>query len=1104
MEQPGGPGRLIVTPHPITLEGQRNVAAELLPRETLGAFLARTVPEDMGTAWEVRINGVPVPHAVMDRVRPKAGTVIEVRSVVNRQALAVVAMAALTYFTFGAGAYFASALINTTLFAAGSMLINKVLGPKLPGTSTRDQAPVYSIGQARNQARHYQPLPLVFGTVRYAPDIISNPYSWYEGTEQVMGMVLTPGVNAHSVEALYTGETALSTYQDVRVYHAGFPGMPSEAIPLYSNADTIAGGELNKNGAWVERATGPDTVRVQINLEYILGDQTSKGKPYRNRETVEVQYRTMGGGAWLPLITRQFVNDNYDQQRATLSADVPRGQYDVRVRRMGQAFEDLNGQAQFQYVSMTAVQADEADYAGVPRIGIRIRASGQINGSLDEVRCVVHSRPIPVWNGAAWVTQESSNPGAQILAYARGINDENGRRIAGIGLPDAMIDIPALQAFMLHCADNGYAYDFVVKEARSHAEMCDTLALAGFGQISWAGGRLSVVWAADDQPLSGVVNMATIKRSSFQVDYTVASAADAVEYTYYDRTDWSTKTLRVNMPGVTVALNPAQLQGEGVTSEAHAAELARYHLAQSLYQYKDIRFGADLEHLSYRRLSVLALQHDLTQWGYGGRLVAADVVGGQVTLELDEEVPQGSSPFIGLRIPGERVYRVLRVQPLAEASYTVTLLDPWPSDAPLPGASDGNPAHDTIWIYDFKHTPGYRVRVVSIEPESDYGGATVAVVPESPEFWNYVKTGDYVPPANQSLLPTRPVVSNLRISESQVVQGDTVFTELQATFDVDGPMAYCTVRQAQQLEGEWTQTQQVAEARTNIARWRIPGAGVYRITVSPYNVNGVVGGVATVTYATEGADIPPPKPDVFDVQELLGGVRRYSWSYAPETVQPANLAGVEIRYLAGAVATPDWDAMTPLGDTGYYTSAFEAALPLAGEWTFAARARNTAGELSEPRVLHKTLGASLGEIVSEIDPAKLVELQLEIEAERVERFEADAAEAAQRAADLLNQATLQEQALAAERAAREAAVAAAMLRIDAIDDDAIISPVEKPSLITDVQAIHDVYPRLRQQMEIAEVATDELDEAYSDLVSYLAELNAPVPWNDTSGDTYIT
>ena len=1035
--------RIVYTPHPISCEGQRNYAAPLVKGETLGSFLRREVPDWTGDAWEVRINGVLVPVEVMERVRPKNGTLIEVRGVAKKQALYIVAMITLTYFTMGAGATWAGALgasgmaataVYAAAYVAGSVLINKVLGPK-PASAGGQEQTVYNIGASPNQARPYQPLPLVFGRVKFAPDIISAPYTWYEGDDQYLGMVLTPGIGVHSVEALTNGDAPLSAFEGVQVYHAGFPGMPEQQIPLYSDADTIQGGELNKDQTWVQRATPARTVRIQINLEYILGDQDSKGRPYTNRETVEAQYRVTGATNWMPLVSRNFANSSYDPKRATLARDVAEGQYDVRVRILGRAIDGggSNGRSQWQWTTMTAVQADTATYAGIPRIGVRIKATGQLNGAPDELRCVAHSFPIPVWTGTGWVTEETSNPGAQILQYARGItadeiiyDDASGqlinlgpKRIAGIGLSDDMIDIAALQAFMLHCAANQFEYNYVVKDARSHDEMVNSLAAAGFGQVTWAGGRLSVVWAAADQPLSGVVNMATIKKGEFQVDYTLANAADGIEYTYYDAEDWSTKTIRVPAPGVTTMLNPAQVTGEGVTSEAHAAMLARWHLAQSLYQYKDISFATDIEHLSYQRLSLLSLSHDLTQWGFSGRLRGASIDGGVVTLQLDESVPAPprGRAYVGLRIPGERTYRVFGVQAFTGETDTLTLTGAWPADAPLPGDTAGNPAHDTLWCYDFKATPGYRVRVVAIEPESDLKGARVAVVPEGPEFWNYVLTGEYIPAPNQSLLQTRPVASNLTVSERDVVQGDTVFTELVATFDVDGPVGDVIV----QMSNENGELVEVARTTSRTAAWRVPGAGTYQVVVRPFSPDGQPGVAVATIYSTIGADAPPVLVDLFDVQERSGGVRLYTWGWLSGTTQSADFAGVEIRYVAGNVPAPDWAAMTPVGEDGYHTAPFEAVIPESGQWTFAARSRNTSGTLSTGmRVVTKTLGANLGEQIGGIGDSidyitqQQVAQQEALDAEAFARVQADIAVAEAAGAD----------ATAKANAARDEALAA--------------------------------------------------------------------------------
>jgi len=1052
-------GQLILTPHPITLDGQRVERWCAGPGQTLHTLLSRYAPAalDGNQTWIVSIGGVPVPREYWLHTTPKPGQMIEVRGGTGKAALAIVAFVALTYFTFGIGAYGGMAgLIGgaggmaaaTGVFMAGSMLINKVLAPKQPRPADQPNT-VYSIGAGRNQVRQYQPLPLVFGRVQYAPDIIGAPYPWYQGNDQYLGMVLTPGINAGRVEALYNGDTLLSTYEGARVWHSGFPGMAEQVIPLYGNADAIAGAELNKNKAWVQRTTPKDTVRATVNLEYILGDNDRKGAK-NNHETVEVQYRKKGTQNWHVFATRRFVNNNYDTLRTAFSKDLPKGQYDIRVRRLGRAIEHTQGRAQFAWTTLIAVQADEADYSGIPRIGVELKATGQLQQP-EELRCIVHSRPIPVWKGqgAGWVTEETSNPGAHLLAYARGIRDANNRPLAGMFLHDNQIDIPAFQAFMLHCAAEGYTYDYVVKDARNHDTMCNALALAGLGQIAWSAGRLSIIWAADGQPLQGVVNMATIKRGSFQIDYTLANAADGIEYSYYDASDWTTKTLRVAVPGQIDALNPASVTGEGITNETHAARLARYHLAQSLYQYKDIQFTADLEHLSYRRMSVLALQHDLTQWGYGGRVQKARVSNGKVVLTLEESVPApiSGNAFVGLRIPGERVYRVFKIVKFTGHSNTLALSDPWPSDIPLPGNGTDNPAPDTLWIYDVKQTPGYRVRVVGIEPETDFSSARVRVVPESPEFWNYVLNGQYVPPVNTSLLTVRPVASNLKITESQITQGNTVYTELQASFDIEGPMAYCTIHAAMQDGNDWSELHQVAESRSNSARWRISSAGVYRIIVRPHTDDGVVGGIVETTYTTIAANIPPAPFDWFNVEALSGGIRRYTWGYSAATVQAPDFAGAEIRYRSGTHTAPSWNSMTALGGAdGYLTNGAEFTVPPAGEWTFAARARNTSGNISSPIIIHKTLAENLGEHIADIDQnisditQQQIDQQSALDAEVLARTQGDLQTALNAAADaqakadaaLANASEQTNAALAQALAAANAALTTATAQTDAL------------------------------------------------------------------------
>ena len=991
-------GRLIVTPHPVLIDDQRNIVCDLRPGETLYAFLQRHITDLDGDAWICTIGGVQVPRHMWLHVKPKHNQIIEVRHKVSKTALYIIAMVALAYFTAGAslavmgggtflglsGAAASVAIAGVQIL--GSMLINKVLGPKPPKPPAVNRDAVYSIGGTRNSARVFEPVGILFGSVRVAPDLISAAYTWFESNENYLAMQMTPGINVVEVEELYNGDTLLSNYEGVKVWHSGFSGMPNEEIPFFTNPDTLPGGVMDAN-VGIIRTTGPNTIRIQADIEFMLFDLTSKGKEKMNQETIRLEYRPAGStDVWRNIETRTVRNKTQKTQRVTLAGDVPEGTWDVRVMRLGQVTVGSGSTGNFTLNSILAIQKDEADYSGIPRIGVKIRATGQLSGTPDELRCVAHAEPIPVWKGplgGGWVTERTSNPGAQMLQFARGIRDSEGNLIAGIGLDDQQIDIAAFQAFMLHCAANNYRFDCWIAEPRTRDEMLRTIALAGFGQHTWYGGRLSVSWAAADQPLSGVVNMATIKRATFQVNYQLSNAADGIEYTYYDREVWDTKTLRVPAPGVTTMLNPAQINGEGITTEEHAAKMARWHLAQSLYQYKDISYETDIEHLSYRRMSMLAMQHDLTQWGFGGRVVEGWSEAGTFYVRLDEPVPGPAvgNAYIGFRIPGELVYRVIQVVDFEGESDVLELAEPWPVDAAFPGDTSDNPAHDTLWVYDFKQTPGTRVRVVSIEPDNDLMGASVSVVQEDANFWNYVNTGEYIPSDNGSSLQTRPTVSGTVIEERQVNNGNVTYTELTAKFTVSGPYSHAAIM-CGNINGVLSE---VAQTNTLTASWRIDGEGEYAIVVRPFNRDGFVGVSETVIYATVNAGLPPRNYDFFEVQQLAGGVRKYVFGFDANTIQSPNLAGAEIRFIEGAVVDPVWEDMTPLGDQGFYTSSVEMIIPVSGEYTFALRAVNTDGILSTGMLTTTVnLTRNTGEIITDVE-----EEQESIAEQITDLFEAD-------------------------------------------------------------------------------------------------------------------
>src|SRR5690606_21271284 len=97
--------------------------------ETVQQFLDRVMADADHEMLEVKLGGHVVPRSLWARIKPKADALLEVRGTVGKQALAIIAMAALTYFTFGGGAIagwslgtstaFGTAMVHSVVFAAG-------------------------------------------------------------------------------------------------------------------------------------------------------------------------------------------------------------------------------------------------------------------------------------------------------------------------------------------------------------------------------------------------------------------------------------------------------------------------------------------------------------------------------------------------------------------------------------------------------------------------------------------------------------------------------------------------------------------------------------------------------------------------------------------------------------------------------------------------------------------------------------------------------------------------------------------------------------------------------------------------------------------------
>lgn len=974
---------LVVTPHPLTTRGQQvlsTVQAPLQPGDTLAAFVARhgVLPDQQ---WVVSIGGADVPELMWQRVRPKPGHIIECRRAPGEDALKLVAVVALAYFTFGAGGMAGGSFLGMTgvtgyvaagaAYMAGSMVINKLLGPKSidaasggSGRAVNSESPSYSLTGGKNRMRPFEPMGLVLGEPYAVPDMAAQPYTYFANAEQYLWQLFHCGINCAEISSIRIGQTPIENYQDVTLTRDGFASGNTGLPALGTNVDSIAGALLDAPtgpGAWVTRTSSVNTITLAVDIVASLYKVNSSTGAYEAQTlNHSVEYRQVGTSTWLPFIWNSGASFPLECARTkplriTWMKPVTAGQYEVRARKDDANITTSDAQNTLEWSTLKSYQADNANYSGQSRLGIQVQASGQLNGALDEVNAVLRAKPMPVWDGSAWATATTrdnglSNPGAILLLLARGIYDASGRLLAGLGFADSQIDLDSIKGFTLFCTAKSFKFDWFVQETCSIGDLMDTVAAAGLGAVAWPDGKLGVIWFTDNQPIQVVINMGTIKSKSFSVEYDTGPTADEIEFQYFDRTRGNTwKSLRVQAPGVTTPTTTGRTQLQGVTDEAQAAILARFSMAQNVYQRKTVTCEVDLEHMTFQRGTVLALSHDITQWGYGGRVQAASNSSGIVTLTLDDLVPAVSptgatSRYIGLRIPGEAQYRIFPVASFTGSSRTVSLATAWPGGVPVPGDSAGNPAHDTVWIYDFKATPGQKLRVAGCVPQGNMAGARVSLVPETDEFWTYVWTGSYTPPPNTSLLSqTAPVITSASVTEQLYRQGTSFYTELSLSFNISGRFDMAEV---------WGSTsggalQKIGETRNLSCSWRGGLNEVWALEIRAYSgLRRLAARPYRLTYAIAGLKTPPA-----DIHSFTIDGDRFKWSGE----EPLDFDGDQIRFHYGQNTW--WPSATPLHLGLLTSSPWTMTTRPAGRVTFMVKQFDTSGNESiNPAVITVNLG----------------------------------------------------------------------------------------------------------------------------------------------------
>ena len=540
--------------------------------------------------------------------------------------------------------------------------------------------------------------------------------------------------------------------------------------PTLDTFTVTAGSATTSGNVNVQRYLGPfianssGTLANTLGIDFVLPRglySFDTGSGNLNQKTlnyaIEVQQIDDAGtpiGGW-NITTGSYTDSTTTPQRYSQRLATATGRFQVRARRTDIKDTATTVGHDLSWGGLRAYLPETRNFGNVTLIAMRMRASNNLSLQASRKINVICTRKLPIWNGSSW----SANTATRSIAWS--IADICLNTYYGAALTDSRIDLAGLLALDATWTARGDEFNGRFDNAMTIWEGLTKIAQAGRAKPYMQGG---VVRVARDQAASvpvALFSMRNILRGSFSVDYLMptAATADAIDVTYFDSVNWASRTVRSALSGSTSS-NPVKVDLFGVTSRDQAYREGLYQAASNRYRRKVIKFGAEMEGFIPSFGDLIAVAHDMPQWGQTAEVTAWD--SGTLTLTLSEPMTWGTGThYVGLRKRDGSVDGPYVVTAGATAYQVV--LSTTPAITPYTGGSEER----TQVAFGWGETWRQQARVVSITPRDLYH-VDIQAINEDPSV-HTADTGVTTPPIQSSQLTTlytAPTVAGLMLRSS--------------------------------------------------------------------------------------------------------------------------------------------------------------------------------------------------------------------------------------------------------------------------------------------------------------------------------------------------